>query len=237
MAALHVALRAAAKGRGAVVVLRGQAGIGKSRLLEATATLAGTGFTTLTAHGSDLEHELPFGAVLQLLEHSVRETPGLLAGSGRTAEPLFSGGAVPAGEGNRQLALIHGLYRLVGELAETRPLALLVDDAHLVDLPSLRFLNYLARRLADLPVLLAVALRPQEPGAAAGLLEELLRAPGATRLEPGALSDEAVAGLIAQEIGGSLAPPFVSACIAATRGNPLLVRELALALAARGASG
>ena len=57
---------------------------------------------------------------------------------------------------------------------------MVVDDAHWADAPSLRFLDALARRVEDLPVLLAIAARPAEPGAEQALLDGLATAP-ATR--------------------------------------------------------
>ncbi len=62
------------------------------------------------------------------------------------------------------MSLIHGLYWLTANLADSEPLLLVVDDAHWADIPSLRFMHYLARRLDGLRVVLLVAARPAERG-------------------------------------------------------------------------
>ena len=62
------------------------------------------------------------------------------------------------------MSLIHGLYWLTANLADSEPLLLVVDDAHWADIPSLRFMHYLARRLDGLRVVLLVAARPAEQG-------------------------------------------------------------------------
>jgi AAA ATPase domain len=236
---LRGAVLSAAAGRGSVVLVRGPAGIGKSRLLNAAAALARPVLTLLVACGTELERELPFGAVLQLLEERVRRPPDVLSGPAGVAKPLFLDVGAGASDGSRdqQLTLIHGLYRLVADLAAREPLALLVDDAHEVDPPSLRFLAYLARRVRDLPVALVIALRPSHPGADAHLLGELVQTPGALRIEPGPLSGETVVRLVTEALGRRLDPAFARACVSVTGGNPLLVRELARGLAQQGTAG
>ncbi|GEL19259.1 ATP-binding protein [Pseudonocardia asaccharolytica] len=65
--------------------------------------------------------------------------------------------------------MLHGLYWLTANLAARDPLLIAVDDAHWADPASLRFLNYLARRLDGLTVLLVVAARPTATGSGAAL--------------------------------------------------------------------
>ena len=69
------------------------------------------------------------------------------------------------------------MYWLCANLAAEQPLLVVVDDAHWADAPSLRFLDALARRVEDLPVLLAIAARPAEPGAEQALLDGLATRP------------------------------------------------------------
>ncbi len=219
--------------------MSGPAGIGKTHLLKAAADVARPSLVRLVARGTELERDMPFGALLQLLEGQVRRSPELLSGAAGMSRRLFSldAGADTFGESEGQQLLIHSLYRLVADLAARRPLALLVDDAHELDAPSLRFLAYLARRVRDLPVVLIVALRPSHPGAEAHLLGELTQTPGALRIEPRPLREEAVARMIAAALDRSLHPAFARECFAVTGGNPLLVRELARGLAEHEAVG
>ena len=68
---------------------------------------------------------------------------------------------------------MNAIYWLTAQLAAEGPLVLTVDDAHWADASSLRALDFLARRLIDLPAVLILALRPEEPGARVDLLDEL----------------------------------------------------------------
>jgi DNA-binding CsgD family transcriptional regulator len=221
------------------VLVSGPAGIGKTHLLKAAADVARPSLVRLVARGTELERELPFGALLQLLEAPVRQSPELLTGAAGMSRRLFflDPGAGTFGESEGQHLLIHSLYRLVAELAAQRPLALLVDDAHELDAPSLRFLAYLARRVRDLPVVLVVAMRPSHPGAEAHLLGELTRTPGALRVEPRPLREEAVVKMVATALDRPPHSAFARECFSVTGGNPLLVRELARGLAEHGAVG
>lgn len=129
LAALSEALAEARAGTGGLVVVEGPAGIGKSRLLaEARAAAAARGMTVLTARGTDLEREAPFGVVAELFAAvrtatpgtAVQGTPGaagsggLLSGQAWLATPLFDP-AVPAGEDPS--ALVRGLYWLTVDAA------------------------------------------------------------------------------------------------------------------------
>lgn len=182
---LRAAVSDARAGRGRALLASGPAGIGKSLLIEAAASLARGNLLPLIARGAELERELPFGGVLQLLEAPVRRAPDLLTGSAGAARRLFSlAEDLRVEESADQQLLIHSVYRLVAELADRRALALLVDDAHQLDAPSLRFLAYLARRICDLPVVLVIAMRTSAPATDMHLLGELSRTPGALRVQP-----------------------------------------------------
>jgi DNA-binding CsgD family transcriptional regulator len=237
--ALRAAVSSALAGRGRTLLVTGPAGIGKTHTLKAAADVARPGLVRLVARGTELEREMPFCAPLQLLEASVRRSPELLTGAAGMSRRLFflDAGDGGFGESEGQQLLIHSLYRLVADLAARRPLALLVDDAHELDAPSLRFLAYLARRVRDLPVVLVIALRPSHPGAEAHLLGGLIQTPGALRIEPRPLREEAVTKMVAAALDRSLHPAFARECFSVTGGNPLLVRELARGLAEHGAVG
>jgi DNA-binding CsgD family transcriptional regulator len=237
--ALRAAVSSARAGRGRTLLVSGPAGIGKTHLLKAAADIARSSLVRLVARGTELERDMPFGALLQLLEAPVRQSPELLSGAASMSRRLFflDAGSGTFGESEGQHLLIHSLYRLVADLAARQPLALLVDDAHELDAPSLRFLVYLARRVRDLPVVLVVALRPSHPGAEAHLLGELTQTPGAMRIEPRPLREEAVARMVTAALDRPLHPAFARECFSVTGGNPLLVRELARGLAEHGAAG
>src|SRR5215218_5754846 len=242
LAALERALDRAADGTGGLAVVEGPAGIGKSALLAALRTRAdahAAEFATLRASGGELERDYAYGVVRQLLERTLaaarkRDRTELLDGAAALAGPLFGYGSAVGdpGEADPGFSVVHGLYWLVANMAERAPLVLEVDDAHWADAPSLRFLAYLARRLEGLPVLLAVAARPSEPGAEAGLLAELTASGPAEFVAPRALSPAGAGTLLAAKFDRPVDDPFAGACHDATGGNPYLLAELAHALAA-----
>ena len=220
-----------------VVVVEGPPGIGKSRLIaelrdQAVADSVGV----LSAVGSDLEREFPFGVVRQLFEPLVVAGEAgavLLEGAAAAARPVFevlSGSGAESGDVS--FAALHGLYWLTVNAAAMGPLMLVVDDLHWCDRPSLRFLAYLSRRLEGLGALLVMGLRTGEPGTDPVMIGELVSHPDAVHLRPGPLSDEAVSTLICARLEAEPDPAFVAACQAATGGNPLLLRQLLSSLAA-----
>src|SRR3954447_12235175 len=228
----------AGEGRGGVVLIEGPPGIGKTGLLDAARIQArALGATTLAARASELDRDFPFAVVRQLLEPLVIARPGLLRGTAANAAALV--GEAPAGapvpESDPSWAHFHALYWLVANLAEDDgAVALAIDDAHWGDASSLRFLQFLAPRLGELPVLLVLAARPSEPGTDHRALDALATDPLTAVLRPPPLSDAAVAAMIGCALGDAPEPPFSDACRQATGGTPFLLRELLRELASDG---
>ena len=225
LAALSAAVEAAASGRGALVLVEGPAGIGKTTLLRAACR---GDLRILTARGLALEQGFGYGIVRQLLD-PVRHQEGVLDGAAGLAARVFDwtqAGPVEVGtvEDDVPYATMHGLYWLVANLAARQPLVLAVDDAHWADAPSLRWLAHLAARIEALPVALLLAVRdgPDEPP----LLDELRAA--ATRLRPGPLGPDATAALVRRTVQADA--ELCRECHVSTGGNPFLVQALATAL-------
>ncbi|HEX6404618.1 MAG TPA: AAA family ATPase [Pseudonocardiaceae bacterium] len=235
LAHIEQAVAALRRGHGGVLVVQGAAGIGKSSLLRAVSEHAAVQkVQMLTARGSELERDFGFGVVRQLLEvRLIRATEPeraeLLAGAAALAGPVLGlGGAVAD-----SFAALHGLYWLVANLTIGGPVVLAVDDLQWADEPSLRWLVYLCHRLEGLPVLVAATTRPPRSGHSPPLTE-LLAVRGAQILSPGPLSETAVGRLIGEGLGAQPDPAFVASCVAATGGNPFVLHELILDLAAGG---
>ena len=193
----------------------------------------------LSARGSPMELAFPFGVVRQLFEPVLTADAGrsgeVFAGPAGRTERLLSGAGEPLTDGGGPFAVYHSLYWLTVNLSAD-PLALLVDDLQWGDSPSLAAIEYVARRLEGLPVLLVLASRPREPGFDRSILDALGREPAARAAAPSALSQAATAGLVRSRLPAAC-DGFCRACHAATGGNPLLVAELASALAAEGVTG
>jgi len=222
------ALDSAVRGEGRVVVVEGRAGIGKTRLVEATRELAkARGFGRLQAVGDALESAMAWGVVRQLVERSVSRYRGgtraaILAGPAGDALRALDAAADDPGEAGPARTL-HALWWVAVDLSATRPLLITVDVAHWADPSSLHFLVYLARRIADLPIALVVATRP--PEADTGPLAQLCDARRAERLPPRPLTPGALADLVAAR-GARPAADVVAALHEASAGNPFLAGVL-----------
>ena len=230
LAALDAAIAAAQGGVGQLVVIEGPAGIGKTSLLaEGRTRAADCGLTVLYARASELEAAFSFGVVRQLFEAllaaaSEEEQSTLLGGAAGQAARLFGHREPVDGSEEDVYALLHGLYWLALNLAETKPLAVAVDDLQWSDPPSLRWLAYLARRLEGLHVCVFATLRPVEDEHP--LLTELLADAATAIVRPSSLTAPSVAELVERELGTGAEEAFWLACQQATGGNPLLLREL-----------
>jgi DNA-binding NarL/FixJ family response regulator len=232
--ALGRVVEAARRGEGGAALVEGPAGIGKSRLLDAAASSAAD-LEVLRARASELERDFPFGVVRQLFEPVLfaaerEQRERLLAGAGGLAERVLVGSSADGGGGPDAFATMHGLYWFGVNLAASRPVLLLVDDAQWSDAASLRWLGFLVRRLEGVPLALVLAVRAGEIDGEAALLDELGLDPTMEVIHPAVLSDDGVGQLLAEGLRRTPAVDFVAACRQSTGGNPFLVHELLLGL-------
>jgi DNA-binding CsgD family transcriptional regulator len=227
-------------GAGALLVIQGPAGAGKTRLLKAArAEAVKRGLTVLAARGGELEREFPFGVARQLLEPAVAraeaaERRALLTGAAALAGPALALEVGTLGTPSEaRFAALHGLYWLSVNLADRAPLFIAVDDLHWVDPASLHWLAYLAARLEGLPALLAVAVRTGERDTDSELIHAITSNAAARAQFPMPLSEAGVAEMISRSLGPPH-PEFTTACHTATNGNPFMLNELLGALSADG---
>jgi DNA-binding CsgD family transcriptional regulator len=207
-------MSAARVGQSAVLVLAGEVGIGKSALLEHAAASA-AGMRLLRATGTESEAGVPFGGLLQLLRPALVHLDRIPAPQ---AEALASALALRPGTGGGRFAIGAATLSLLSRFAEDHALAILVDDAHLLDRPSAQALVFAARRLTADPVAFLAAVREghTSPMAEAGL--PVLHIAG--------LSAAAATELVTstgRRPDGLLAAQLYEA----TGGNPLALLELA----------
>jgi predicted ATPase len=176
-------LAAARAGSGGVLVITGPAGIGKTSLVGAAGESARlAGMRVLSGRGGELEGGFSFGVARQLFEPLLAgagpaERHALLAGAASRALAAIEDAAGPtpvAAGSDPPFAVVHGLYWLVVNASGAGPVLVAIDDLHWADQASLRFVLYLADRLAGLPVGLVVAWRTGE--ATAGGAADALRA-------------------------------------------------------------
>lgn len=237
-AAIAAAVTDAVAGRGGMLLVRGPAGIGKTRLLcEAHAHADEAGALRARARGLELEQGFAFGIVRQLYEPLLAAADAgararWWAGPAAQARDVFATASRPDDGPVGDFAVLHGLYWLTLNACQDRPLLLSVDDLQWCDVPSLRFLAYLLPRLAESTVLVTAAVRDGEPVADRALFQRIDADPVVHTLKPAPLSRPATDGLLRQALAEPLDPVFAAACHTASGGNPLLVYELARTLAA-----
>lgn len=212
-----------------VLLIEGAPGIGKTALLRhAEDQAAEKGLRVLTATGTEIEREFAYGLVRQHIEPTLMRPETreqVLSGPASRAAFALGGAAEAGAAAERPFAVLHGLFWCYLNLTFDEPLLVTVDDVHWADMPSLRLLVYLARRIEGVPLSLIFTAREHEEATDWTLTSEL--ASSATdSLRPSPLSVDAVAQLIASRLGTFPDPRFSAECHSAGRGNPFLVREL-----------
>ncbi len=201
-------------GRGRSLFVVGEAGLGKTAVLDWAASYAGSDLLTATGRGDEMEAGLPFGLLIQVLQ-----------ALGLTGEEV-AGGLL--GHAVEPTAPDHRILRLL-ERRLDRPLLVLLDDLHWADHDSLDVIAFLTRRLGSLPIGLIAALRPW-PDAAYTTARRLV-ASGNAELDPlEPLSPAGAAALLDARVHATVDEVVQRRAWALGQGNPLLVEQLALAL-------
>jgi DNA-binding CsgD family transcriptional regulator len=217
-------LEGARSARSAALVIRGEAGVGKSALLADTADRA-EDMHVLRARGVESESDLPFAAVQGLLRPALDRLDALPAPQARA---LGTALGLAEGPPPERFLVYSACLGLLAELAERRPVLCLVDDAHWLDSASAEALTFVARRLGAEGVVLLFGAREGD--------ERRFAADGVPSLEVGGL-DEAAARAVLAGTAGDVAPDVVERLVARTGGNALALVELPGALTAGQRSG
>jgi len=235
---LGAALDRARQGTGAIVLLSGDAGVGKTRLLcEAAAQAA----DARVLHGAAGQTgNAPYGVVIAALRSGLRADPNALDGCG----PLMPHLAMilpelgtPA-ESSDRATLIEAIRCALAQLAADRPLLLILDDLQNSDEATLELLSTLADPLADLCVLVLAVYRSDglpRDHSLRRLRHELRRAGRLDELALGPLDASDIALLLRAVLDAPPAPSLVRAVHDSTQGMPFFVEELATALLVSGA--
>jgi DNA-binding CsgD family transcriptional regulator/tetratricopeptide (TPR) repeat protein len=235
---LRSAVRQVAGGTGRTLVVVGEAGIGKTRVVDAgLADADDLGVRVFEGAADELEQRRPFGVIADCLatgrsatERERAAVTGLLGED--SGADVFGGWLADAPQAEFQI--VEGFVALVEALSVQNPVVLVVEDLQWADPSALLVLHRLARRVGQLPLLLVCTVRPVPRSAE---LEGCLRglgAAGATELGLGPLDAMAVAKVIEQLVGGPPGPSLLRQ-VARAGGNPLFVTELVDALQRDGA--
>jgi len=204
---------AVAGGAGAVALVVGETGVGKSRMLdEAAVTAARAGLRTLRCDAGACDPETPFAPLLAALVDDGLELPA-------AAETAAASAAA-----DQRFWLLQELAGRLAAAAEAGPLLVALDDLHRADAGTLWALRALTRQLAGVPVGWLLSCREQAP-AAVRELRAALAADGARAIALAPLTD-ADATAVASELLGAAPSAAERALIDRAEGNPLLLVAL-----------
>jgi DNA-binding CsgD family transcriptional regulator len=211
--ALDRILSDALAGRSQVAVLRGEAGAGKSSLLDHLKARA-AGWRVESANGVESEMELAYSGLHQLCGPMLPLVDRLPAPQRDALATVFGLSSGPAPD-----PFLVGLatLTLLAEVAERQPLVCIVDDAHWLDEASARILGFVARRLLAERIALVCAART-------GAGDEVL--PGLPELRVAGLGDSDARALLLGNVPGPLDSAVSEQIVKESHGNPLALLEL-----------
>jgi DNA-binding CsgD family transcriptional regulator/tetratricopeptide (TPR) repeat protein len=240
---------AAERGEGQVVVLAGEAGIGKTRLLgELAQGIGERGGRTLTGHCFESERARPFGLIRDLA-HAIARQPGYggadrdryiadLAAIAPELAGVIPGGASPAaGMPPDWRRISFAITSLLAQHHDPAPLLLVFEDVHWSDDASLNCVLHIARGLGSQPVLMVMTCRREDATPALRhLLAEFHRSRLATEIDLEPLREGATAAMV-RSIFDLDRPPraeLVKTLQQLTDGNPFFIEEVLASLVATG---
>lgn len=241
-------------GRGCLVFVAGEAGVGKTRLVEEVEREAGVlGMRVLVGHCAETGTASPYLPCVEILEQALispRSPLELRAALGDTAPEIArivpalrrvlpdiaAPVELPPEQARRYLW--NSVLEFLERASRERPLLLVLEDLHWVDESTLLLLEYLAPRLSGMPLLLVGTFRDTEVGVShplAALLNQLQRRHLGGRISLRRLTRDGVAGMMRGLADAEPPDELVRAIHAETDGNPFFVEEVYLHLAETGA--
>jgi DNA-binding CsgD family transcriptional regulator len=254
LAELELAWQEAADRRPVLVLLGGDSGVGKTRIVgELEHRLTGADALVLRGEGVDQgETELPYAPLMSALRPLVRERnavfEGLSSGSRNQLATLLPGlernGTPPAtagtSDGSGQLRLFEALLELFDGLSEIQPVLLTLEDMHWADRSTRTFVSFLARSLRQERLMMLVTYRTDElhrRHPLRPLLSELERLERARRIDLRPFDRRELTEALTDILGDAPSPQLVQRLFARSEGNPLYSEELlAAGLDGRGAA-
>jgi len=235
-AALQERCAAAAGGQGSIVIVGGEAGMGKTRLVaEFCASVPGSG--AACASSSCLEYASsplrPVVEVFRTLGESQRDPAGAFGDAAPVMRRLFAAfesAAPEPGEEMDRVLIFDALCRALAAFSKQRTVVAVIEDVHWADANTLEFLQFAASRLSAMRVLLIVTYRVESAAnpALAATLARLERQPSVWRIALEPLDEEQIRALMQHALAGRrmLSPHLMAQIGSAAEGNPLNAEEL-----------
>ncbi len=245
LATLSRGLDDAAARSGRLFLICGEPGVGKTRLGDEVAIEAeARGMALLVGHCSEHDEAVAYLPFVEILENFVErsERPELLRAAlgadgpelarllpklKKVVPELPLPVALPPPQARRHL--FNSFFDFVTRVASTRPAVIILEDLHWADDSTLSLLDHIARRLADLPLMLICTYRDAEMNitpSLAGTLEALVRGRLATEVRLRLLPRGEVAAMLSSLSGKPAPEGLVAEIFAETEGNPFFVEEL-----------
>jgi tetratricopeptide (TPR) repeat protein len=244
LTALRAALERMFSGRGSLVLLAGEPGIGKSELADRLATEAvARGAQVLWGRSWEAEGAPPYWAWAQIIRDYARERRGSeLASLFGAAAPYIAqivpeirdrlpdlASPTPLDSEQARFRLFDAITTFLQVAAEERPLVLVLDDLHWADKPSLLLLQFLAHEIGDSRLLVVAAYRDVEVSRGhplAEVLPSLRRERSVERILLRGLPEEDVRAMLAALRGENLPEALAHAISRETEGNPFFIQEI-----------
>jgi class 3 adenylate cyclase/tetratricopeptide (TPR) repeat protein len=238
------AVERARDGAGTLLLLVGEAGVGKTRLVEeAAAEARRLGLRVLTGHCVDQQGAPPYLPTIEHIEEAARQVPPetLRRALGENAPEIAKlmpelrvrytdiPDPVTLPPEQERRYLLHGVSEFVERSARATPLVLVFEDLHWADESTLLLVQHMAQRLPQMPVLVLgtyrdTELRPGRPLAA--VLPGLLRQRLAEEIAVRRLGEDGVASLLEGRAGSKPPAELVALVYSETEGNPFFVEEV-----------
>ncbi len=253
LAELELALHEASARRPVLVLLGGDSGVGKTRIVAELEQRAGNRSAALVLRGGAVEEadgELPYAPILSALRPLVRECHPVLTqlsrGSRAQIARLLPGlseednGSAAQADPSSQLRLFEALLELLDLLSESDPVVLILEDVHWADRSTRAFIAFLARSLREERVMLLLTYRSDElhrRHALLPLLTELERLDRARRVLLSPFDRSELAEALGDILGDPPSEDLIERMYIRSEGNPLYTEELlAAGLDGRGAT-
>ena len=227
LARLSQVLDRARQGQGLVAAVVGEAGVGKSRLVEELAAVAvARGARVMTGRAYEMEGALPLGPWIDAI-HLDQQLADLWPSTARASGML-----------DDPLRLFEAVARLLGHLASTGPLLVVLEDLHWADATSLNLISFISRRVTEWAVMVVVTVREEEATPGLTRLLHALEEQGGMTVRLGRLSRPATLALVRtlarSALRASVMQRLGSQVWALSEGNPFMVVEAVRAAGERG---
>ena len=240
-------------GAGALVMIGGEPGVGKSRLAEELAIRCGReGFQTFFGASYEMAGAQPYIPIVEAFEQALAQAPGpkafreflgdeapeiarLVPKLRQLCPDIPPPLELPAEQERRYL--FNSIWEVMARTARVQPTLLVLDDIHWADEPTMLLIQHLAERIAEVPVLMVGLYRDSELDVGRPLsrtFEELTRRRLARRMPLGRLPQEGVAQMVAGMAGQEPPSRLVEVLYAETEGNPFFTEEVFKHLAEEG---